>query len=99
MKNPTENNEASHNYVKGANIGGIHAEIFTLYFIGNNNTFIRFGSIESGSNNTGNTSISVAAPTPKYSILTDSFEKLTFSQRAKVLSLIAKLLKEQENQP
>ena len=28
MKNPTENNEASHNYVKGANVGGFHTENF-----------------------------------------------------------------------
>ena len=69
MKNPIENNEASHNYVIGANVGGIYAENFTLYLNGNNNNY-----------------------------LTEIYDKLTYSNRAKVLSLIETLLEEQESQ-
>ena len=99
MKNPTENNEKQHNYVKGANIGGIHAENFTLYLIGNNNNFIHSGEIN-GDNNGNNSAnlFSVAAPTQKYNYLTEAYENLTYSNRAKVLSMIDELLKEQENQ-
>lgn len=70
-----------------------------IYFVGNNNNFIHSGDIH-GANNGNNSGISilVAAPTPKYSYMIEFYDNLTYSNRAKVLSLIEKLLKEQENQ-
>ena len=99
MKNPIENNEASHNYVIGANVGGIYAENFTLYLNGNNNNFIHCGETHGTNNcNSNSFSISVTAPTPKYNYLTEIYDKLTYSNRAKVMSLIETLLEEQESQ-
>ena len=51
-----------------------------------------------GDGNANNNNVfSNSAGTSKYAYLTEAFEELSLSHRAKVLSLVAKLLDEQEN--
>ena len=44
----------------------------------------------------GNNNANINTNSPKANYITETFDKLTFSQRVKVLTLIAKLLKENE---